>query len=101
MEFIDYACEKILDKDWSPDAVVGHAKKHTDWKDEPMVSTKSLYNCIHQSKLIVRNIVLPMKAKLNTKTKRIRKQRQDPSKRSTARPQQVEESMATGHEAID
>ena len=27
MEFIDYACEKILDKDWSPDAVVGHAKK--------------------------------------------------------------------------
>src|SRR5690625_4812023 len=27
MEFIDYDCEKILDKDWSPDTVVGHAKK--------------------------------------------------------------------------
>src|SRR5690625_513910 len=101
MEFIDYACEKILDKDWSPDAVVGHAKKHTDWKDEPMVSTKTLYNYIDQSKLIVRNIDLPMKAKLNMKTKRIRKHRWVLGKNITERPHEVEDRMEFGHWEID
>ena len=75
MRFINYACKKILDEDWSPDSVVGHAKEHTEWKDEPMVSTKTLYNYIDQSKLSVRNIDLSMKTKLNTKTKRVRKHR--------------------------
>src|SRR5690625_5845510 len=75
MEFIDYACKKILDEDWSLDAVVGFAKRQTNWKDKPMVSTKTLYNYIDQSKLHVHNIDLPMKLKLNTKTKRIRKHR--------------------------
>lgn len=33
IEFIDFACEKILDKGWSPDVVVGFAKKQIVWKD--------------------------------------------------------------------
>ncbi len=74
-EFIDFACEKILDQGWSPDAVVGFAKRQTDWKNKPMVSTKTLYNYIDQCKLSVRNIDLAVKAKLNNKTKRIRKHR--------------------------
>src|SRR5690625_2679998 len=76
-------------------------KKHTDWKDEPMVSTKTLYNYIDQSKLIVRNIVLPMKAKLNTKTKRIRKHRRVLGKSITERPHEVEDRMEFGHWEID
>jgi len=39
MDFIDFACEKILDQDWSPDAVVGFAKQHKDWLDKSIVST--------------------------------------------------------------
>jgi len=75
MEFIEYACDKILDDDWSPDAVVGFAKQHTDWKDKRIVSTKTLYNYIDQSKLSVRNIDMPMKSKLNTKKRHIQKHR--------------------------
>src|SRR5690625_4591770 len=76
-------------------------KKHTDWKDEPMVSTKTLYNYIDQSKLIVRNIVLPMKAKLNTKTKRIRNHRRVLGNSITERPHEVEDRMEFGHWEID
>jgi len=72
MEFIDFTCEQILDQDWSPNAVVGFAKQHIDRKDKPIVSTKTLYNYIDQSKLSVRNIDLPMQSKLNTKKRRVR-----------------------------
>ena len=68
-EFIDFACDQIMNQGWSPDAVVGFAKLQIDWKDKPMVSTKTLYNYIDQCLLSVRNIDFPMKTKLNTKTK--------------------------------
>src|SRR5690625_2369450 len=101
IEFIDYACKKILEKGWSPDAVVGHAKLHTDWKDNPLVSTKTLYNYIDQSKLSVRNIDLPMKTKLSTKTKRIRKHRRVLGKSIAERPAEVEDRVEFGHWEID
>jgi len=101
MEFIDYACAKILDQDWSPDAVVGFAKRQTRWKDKPIVSTKTLYNYIDQSKLSVRNIDLPMKTKLSTKTKRIRKHRRVLGKSIAERPAEVEDRVEFGHWEID
>ena len=42
LEFIDFACEKIMDQGWSPDAVVGFAKNQIGWKDKPAVSTKTV-----------------------------------------------------------
>ena len=75
MKFITFACEKILNEGWSPDAVVGFSKRQPEWQNEPMVSTKTLYNYIDQCKLSVRNIDLAMKSRLNTKTKRVRKHR--------------------------
>lgn len=101
IEFIDYACKKILDEDWSPDAVVGFAKRQTNWKDKPMVSTKTLYNYIDQSKLHVRNIDLPMKPKLNTKTKRIRKHRRVLGMSIAERPPEVDDRLEFGHWEID
>src|SRR5690625_857734 len=101
MEFIDYACAKILDQDWSPDAVVGFARRQTSWKDKPIVSTKTLYNYIDQSKLSVRNIDLPMKTKLSTKTKRIRKHRRVLGKSIAERPAEVEDRVEFGHWEID
>lgn len=101
MEFIDFACEMILDKDWSPDAVVGYAKRDTAWKDMPMVSTKTLYNYIDESKLSVRNIDLPMKTKLNTKKKRVRKHRRVLGKSIAERPPEIEDRLEFGHWEID
>src|SRR5699024_7703467 len=97
MEFIDYACKKILDEDWSLDAVVGFAKRQTNWKDKTMVSTKTLYNNNEQSKLHVHNIDLTKKLKLNTKTKRIRKHRRGLGIRIAKRPPQVDDRLEFGH----
>jgi len=101
IDFIDFACEKILDQGWSPDAVVGFAKQHKDWQDKSIVSTKTLYNYIDQSKLSVRNIDLPMKTKRNTKTKRIRKHRRVLGKSIAERPAEVEDRQEFGHWEID
>lgn len=38
-EFIEFACEKIIKKGWSPNAVVGFVKRQTNWKNKPTIST--------------------------------------------------------------
>src|SRR5699024_1021582 len=48
-DFIEYAEEKIKKEDWSPDAVVGYAKKNKLFEYVP--STKALYNWIDEGKL--------------------------------------------------
>ena len=101
MEFIEFACEKILNKGWSPDAVVGFAKRQPEWKNKPMVSTKTLYNYIDQCKLSVRNIDLAMKSRLNTKTKRVRKHRRILGKSIAMRPLEIENRQEFGHWEID
>ena len=75
IEFIDFACDRITNHGWSPDAVVGFTDKQSDWKDKLLVSTKTLYNYIDLGLLTIRNIDLSMKVKRNTKTKRVRKHR--------------------------
>jgi len=101
IEFIDYACDKIMNHDWSPDAVVGFANKQTDWKDEPRVSTKTLYNYIDLDLLSVRNIDLPMKTKLNTMRKRVRKNRRVLGTSIAERPLEIEDKLEFGHWEID
>lgn len=100
-EFIDFACEKITDQGWSPDAVVGFANNQTDWKGKPMVSTKTLYNYIDLDLLHVRNIDLPMKTRRNTKTKRVRSNRRILGMSIAERPPEIEERAEFGHWEID
>ena len=101
-EFVNLACEKILEKGWSPDAVVGFVKQQPNWKDKPIVSTKTLYNYIDQSLLCVRNIDLPMKTKLNTKPKRIaQKNRKVLGTSISKRPSEIEDREEFGHWEID
>ena len=100
-EFMEFACKKIMDKGWSPDAVVGFANKQTDWKDKPMVSTKTLYNYIDLDLLRVRNIDLPMKLRWNTKTKRVRKNRRILGMSIAERPPEIEDRAEFGHWEID
>lgn len=100
-EFIDFACEKITDFGWSPDAVVGFAEKQINWKDKPRVSTKTLYNYIDLDLLRVRNIDLPMKTRRNTKIKRVRKNRRILGVSITERPPEIENRTEFGHWEID
>lgn len=100
-EFIESACNQIMDEDWSPDAAIGFAKRKQDWKDKPTVSTKTLYNYIDLGLLKVRNLDLPMKTKLNTKTKRIRKHRRILGTSIAERPLEIEERKEFGHWEID
>lgn len=103
MEFIDFACKKIINKGWSPDAVVGFAKQQTEWKGKPIVSTKTLYNYIDQCLLAVRNIDLPMKTKLNTKdkTKHVQQNRKIFGTSISERPLEIEDREEFGHWEID
>ena len=100
-EFIDFACEKILDQDWSPDAVVGFTSLQEEWKDRPTVSTKTLYNYIDLDVLRVRNIDLPMKLRRNTKVKRIRRNRRILGMSIAERPVEIENRQEFGHWEID
>lgn len=71
-KLIALACDKITAEGWSIDAVVGIVSTQTDWDDKQMVSTNILYSSSNLTLLSVRNIALPMKTKLNTKTKIVR-----------------------------
>lgn len=100
-EFIDFACDKIIEEGWSPDAVVGFTSTQTDWNDKSIVSTKTLYNYIDLDLLSVRNIDLPMKLRRNTKTKRVRKNRRILGMSIAERPPEIEDRAEFGHWEID
>ena len=101
IEFIDFACDRIINHGWSPDAVVGFSDKQSVWKDKPMVSAKALYNYIDLGLLTVRNIDLPMKTKWNTKTKRVRKHRRILGRSIAERPSEIDSREEFGHWQID
>ena len=72
-KFIEYAEEEILNKKLSPDAVCGYAKKN-DLFDN-IVCTKTLYNYIQLSLIKVKNIDLPLRVKIKSKSRKSRKNR--------------------------
>ena len=67
-DFVQFAEEKILKSKWSPDAVVGYAKKEKLFST--IVSTKTLYNWIDRRLLKVRNIDLTIKVSRKAKTEK-------------------------------
>lgn len=74
-DFIRFAERKMLEKKpWSPDSIVGYCKKDGDWKNKPMVCTKTLYNYIDRGLLKVRNIDLLLKPRLRPRDKTKRRE---------------------------
>jgi IS30 family transposase len=69
--FVKYAEGKILQEKWSPDAVVGYAKRQELFEYVP--STKTIYNWIDEGRLSVINMDLAMKIRRSTKTTKSRK----------------------------
>lgn len=99
--FIKYAETKILKDKWSVDAVVGYCKNDPAWKDEYIVSTKTLYNYIDKGFLSVRNIDLPLKLRLKPKNKRIKQNKRILGKSIDLRPEEVNTREEFGHWEID
>lgn len=98
-KFNAYAEKMILEKHWSPDAVVGYAKKHK--KFEYIPSTKTLYNWIDEGKLSVINIDLAMKLRRSTKRTKSRKHKKVLGMSIEKRPESIESRKEFGHWEID
>ena len=98
-EFIKYAEKQILTNKMSPDVICGRAKAKNLF--EKTVCTKTLYNYIDLGILKVKNIDLPLRVKLNKKTRKIRKNRRILGESIENRPDIVNERKEFGHWEID
>lgn len=98
-DYIQFAEKKILEDDWSPDAVWGHAKRTN--KFDQIVCTKPLYNYIDKGLIKVKIMDLPMKMRFNTKTKRIRKNKRILGQSIDERPEEIKQRQEFGHWEID
>lgn len=98
--FLQYAEKKILEEKWSPDAVVGAARKKGFSSDE-MVCTKTLYKYIDQQLLNVRNIDLLLKTRRKPKKNVSRCHKRLQGKSISKRPENVDNREEFGHWEID
>jgi len=70
--FLQYAEKMILEGKWSPDVVVGVARRKGKFDKFSMVCTKTLYNYIDKRIMNVRNIDLPLKTRRKHKKSAVR-----------------------------
>lgn len=98
-KFILYAEEKILKDKWSPDAVVGHAKKEGEFDSVPC--TKTLYNWIDNGDLKVKNMDLVLKLRRKTKSSKSRSNKRILGRSIEERPESIETRKEFGHWEID
>lgn len=99
--FLQFAEEKILKDDWSPDAVVGYARKCAEWKGHYIPCAKTLYNWIDAGVLTIINMDLPLKLRRSTKKKRARQNKRVYGTSIEERPESVESREEFGHWEID
>lgn len=100
-EFLEFAETKMLEKKWSPDAIVGYCQQCQEWQQQVTVSTKTLYNYIDQGLLRIRNIDLPLKVR-RKQGKRTAKQRKRVFGTSIdERPEKINSREEFGHWEID
>lgn len=98
-EFIQFAEDKILVDNWSPDAVVGYAKRHDLFDYVP--NTKTLYNWIDEGKLSVINMDLAMKLRRSTKKAKSAENKKVLGTSIEERPKSIETREEFGHWEID
>ncbi|WP_461216034.1 IS30 family transposase [Lacticaseibacillus sp. GG6-2] len=101
-DFIAHFTEHFKQDGWSPDAVVGRAKKKKLYRPEEMVCTTTLYNYIDAQLLEIKNIDLlektshRIKHKANTQHKRLLTGRS-----IDERPKRVDSRREFGHFELD
>lgn len=98
-DFVRFAEKKIKEENWSPDAVVGYAKRHELF--EYISSTKALYNWIDAGKLNVINLDLSLKLRRSTKQRNSRKHKKVLGMSIEERTESIETRKEFGHWEID
>jgi IS30 family transposase len=99
--FLQYAEDKILKEKWSPDAVVGAARREDKFDKASMVCIKTLYSYIDKQILNVRNIDLLLKTRRKPKKSVSRIHKRLYGKSISERPKTMEERKEFGHWEID
>ncbi|MFV0520596.1 MAG: IS30 family transposase [Lachnospirales bacterium] len=98
-EFISFVEEQILVKKLSPDAIYGRACLLKSF--DSMICTKTIYNYIDLGLLKVKNIDLPLRVKLKTKSRRCRTNRRILDDSIENRPRIVDERSEFGHYILE
>jgi len=99
--FIDYADEKVLNKESSPDAIIGHAKKNNLFPNEKIPCTTTLYNWIDKGYMKSINLDLLLKTKRSNKSQKNRKNKRILGDSIENRPSIVDSREEFGHWEID
>ncbi|WP_368646214.1 IS30 family transposase [Alkalibacterium putridalgicola] len=101
--FIEWADEKMLDDKWSPDTVVGFAKRHELFDASIIPCTTTLYGWIDRGIMRTKNIdlleKLSRKPKVSAQKKRPNKRVLGPS--IDRRPKEIDTRESFGHWEID
>lgn len=99
--FLEYAEQKILVEKWSPDIVVGYAKRMDLFSDHERVCTRTLYRYIDENLMGITNIDLLLKLRRRTKNKAVRKRKRILGQSIDQRPQEINDRLSFGHWEID
>ncbi|QQK74526.1 IS30 family transposase [Salicibibacter cibarius] len=99
--FLAFAEKKILKDKWSPDVLVGYARKCPEWQSTYIPCAKTLYNWIDAGQLTVINMDLPLKLRRSTKKKRSRENKRVYGTSIDERCPSVDTRETFGHWEID
>lgn len=99
--FIRYAKQKIQDKKWSPDVIVGRVKEDKRFEPHERVCAKTLYRYIDEGLMSLNNMDLWLKLQRNTKPKRARERKRILGQSIDVRPKDINDRLTFGHWEID
>jgi len=100
-EFLKFAEDKILNKKWSPDTIVGYVLKNNLFLRDEIVCAKTLYHYIDDKLLKVRNIHLCDKVKRRSKSKKNKEHQRAFGKSIDLRDPSINSREEMGHWEID
>ncbi len=99
--FLAWIESKIVKDRWSLDAAVGYAIRNHLFARDAMVSTKTLYNYVHQGILPIAPIDLPLMVRRSTRKARIRKHKKHLGKSIDLRDTSILRREEFGHWELD
>ena len=99
--FLTWIEHMVLKDKWSIDASVGYAIRHHLFARDAMVSTKTLYNYVHQGILQIAPIDLPLMVRRSTRKARIRKHKKHLGKSIDLRDESILHRKEFGHWELD
>ena len=99
--FLTWIEHMVLKDKWSIDASVGYAIRHHLFARDAMVSTKTLYNYVHQGILQIAPIDLPLMVRHSTRKARIRKHKKHLGKSIDLRDTSILHREEFGHRELD